>query len=159
MARAKLSVRTFTTHRRSAAGPWSSRRERSLIKQREEQFRCCSLIYKLPIFRMVGASARYSCLHTPVETGTPPYRQSKLRILRFRLAAEGCVGMGTGLLFGIVTHFGVEVCYNSVTFFNRRTWPSGPPGRGAGASPPPGRTCRRPWGYRRHGRAWPPSWR
>ena len=23
---------------------------------------------------MVGASARYSCLHTPVETSTPPYK-------------------------------------------------------------------------------------
>ena len=44
-------------------------------------------------------------------------------------------------------------------FFNRRIWPSGPPGRGAGAWPPPGRLCRRPWGCRRHGRAWPPSWR
>nr|DAY79703.1 MAG TPA: hypothetical protein [Caudoviricetes sp.] len=72
MARAKLSVRTFTTHRRSTAGPWSSRRERSLIKQREEQFRCCSLIYKVPVLWRSGAAARYSCLHTPVETGTSP---------------------------------------------------------------------------------------
>nr|DAO79110.1 MAG TPA: hypothetical protein [Caudoviricetes sp.] len=72
MARAKLSVRTFTTHRRSAAGPWSSRRERSLFKQREEQFRCCSLIYKVPVLWRSGAAARYSCLHTPVETGTSP---------------------------------------------------------------------------------------
>ena len=30
---------------------------------------------------MLGASARYSCLHTPVETGTPP-RQNELHILR-----------------------------------------------------------------------------
>ena len=73
MARAKLSVRTFTTHRRSAAGPWSSRRERSLIKQREEQFRCCSLIYKMPVLWRSGAAARLSSLHTPVETGAAPY--------------------------------------------------------------------------------------
>ena len=54
-------------------GPWYSRVERSLIKQREELYRCCSLIYKrLPILRMLGASARYSCLHAPVETVTPP---------------------------------------------------------------------------------------
>ena len=52
--------------------PWSSPAERSLIKQREEQVRCCSLIYKLPVFKMSGASARYFCLHTPVETGTSP---------------------------------------------------------------------------------------
>ena len=36
---------------------------------------------------MVGASARYSCLHTPVETGTPP-RRSKLHIA-FRSSASG----------------------------------------------------------------------
>ena len=64
-------------------GPWSSRGRRSLIKQREEQNRCCSLIYKTPILRMVGASARYSCLHTPVETSTPP-RRKKLAPFRFR---------------------------------------------------------------------------
>ena len=33
---------------------------------------------------MSGASARYSCFCTPVETSTPP-RRSKLRIIRFRL--------------------------------------------------------------------------
>ena len=32
---------------------------------------------------MLGASARYSCLHTPVETGTPPSRQRKLATFRF----------------------------------------------------------------------------
>ena len=32
---------------------------------------------------MVGASARYSCLHTPVETVTPPRRQRKLAPFRF----------------------------------------------------------------------------
>ena len=42
------------------------------IKQRRE-LRCrCSLIYKLPVFRMTGPSARYSRTHVPVETSTPP---------------------------------------------------------------------------------------
>ena len=36
---------------------------------------------------MVGASARYSCLHTPVETGTPP-RESEC-ILPIELARGG----------------------------------------------------------------------
>ena len=67
-------------------GPWSSRVRRSLLRQREQQDCCCSLIYKLPILWMVGASARYSCLHTPVETSTPPCRQKKLASLRFRQA-------------------------------------------------------------------------
>ena len=83
MARAKLSVRTFTTHRRSAAGPWSSRRERSLIKQREEQFRCCSLIYKVPVLWRSGAAARLSRFPIPVETFTAP-RRRKLHIVPSR---------------------------------------------------------------------------
>ena len=53
-------------------GPWSSRAGRSLLRQRGEQRYRRSLIYKLPILWMVGASARYSCLHTPVETSTSP---------------------------------------------------------------------------------------
>ncbi len=32
---------------------------------------------------MLGASARYSCLYTPVETVTPPRRQRKLSPFRF----------------------------------------------------------------------------
>ena len=44
------------------------------IKQRREQSCCCSLIYKVPVLRMSGTSARYSCPHVPVETSTPPYR-------------------------------------------------------------------------------------
>jgi len=42
------------------------------IKQRREQSCCCSLIYKVPVLRMSGTSARYSCPHVPVETSTPP---------------------------------------------------------------------------------------
>lgn len=52
---------------------------------------------------MLGASARWSRLHTPVETGTPPYRSRR-----------SCV---RDLLVGIVTHSGVEVCYNSMKLF------------------------------------------
>ena len=94
MARSKLCALTFTTRRRSTPGPWYSRGERSLIKQREELYRCCSLIYKRsPILRMLGASARCPCLHAPVETVTPP-RQTKLAPLRFRglrKSRENCV--------------------------------------------------------------------
>ena len=81
-------------------GPWSSRGRRSLIKQREEQNRCCSLIYKTPILRMVGASARYSCLHTPVETSTPP-RRKKLAPFRFRglrKSRESCTSVSSFFL-------------------------------------------------------------
>ena len=77
VVRAKLTARTFPTHRRSASGPWASRRERSLIKQREEQCYRCSLIYKLPVLWRSGAAARYSGLHTPVETETSP-QQAKV---------------------------------------------------------------------------------
>ena len=68
-------------------GPWSSRVRRPLFKQRRERYRYRSLIYKLPVFRWSGATARYSCFSVPVETGTPP-RRRKLRIPRFRLAAK-----------------------------------------------------------------------
>ena len=33
----------------------------------------------MPILRMLGASARYSRLRVPVETGTPPRRRNKVR--------------------------------------------------------------------------------
>ena len=55
-------------------GPWSSRVRRPLFKQRRERYRYRSLIYKLPVFRWSGATARYSCFRVPVETGTPPRR-------------------------------------------------------------------------------------
>ena len=58
-----------------------------LVRQRKQQYYCC-LIYNLPVFRMTGASARWSRLHIPVETGTPPYRRSKLHIPRFALWAK-----------------------------------------------------------------------
>ena len=48
MVRAKLTARTFTTHRRPAPGPWCSRVGRPLFKQRREQRCRCSLIYNCP---------------------------------------------------------------------------------------------------------------
>ena len=65
-------------------GLWPLRFRRPPLLRQRQQLVCCCLIYKLPIFRMLGASARLSRLHTPVETGTPPRRRSKLRSLRFR---------------------------------------------------------------------------
>ena len=61
----------------------------ALIRQQQQQC-CCYLIYKLPVLWRSGAAARLSRLHTPVETGTPPYHRGKLRSLRFREAAFGC---------------------------------------------------------------------
>ena len=65
-------------------GLWPLRFRRPPLIRQRQQLVCCCLIYKLPIFRMLGASARWSRLHTPVETGTPPRRRSKLRSLHFR---------------------------------------------------------------------------
>ena len=65
-------------------GLWPLRFRRPPLLRQRQQLVCCCLIYKLPIFRMLGASARLSRLHTPVETGTPP-RRYKLRSTRFRL--------------------------------------------------------------------------
>ena len=84
MVRAKLCVRTCTTSRRliPARGPSGSD---GRIKPRRELRYRRSLIYKLPVFRWTGATARYSHCNVPVETGTPPYRRSNLHIPRFRL--------------------------------------------------------------------------
>ena len=46
------------------------------------------MIYKLPVLWRSGAAARWSRLHTPVETGTPPCRRDKLRSTRSRLRRE-----------------------------------------------------------------------
>ena len=71
MVWAKLTIRTCTTHRRPspARGPsgWDGR----LIRQ-PGQLDCCQLSLKKYPFYRPGASARYSSLTAPVETGTPP---------------------------------------------------------------------------------------
>ena len=71
-------------------GPWSTRVRRPLFKQRRERYRYRSLIYKLPVFRWSGATARFSHFNIPVETGTPPYRsepQSLTGLFRRRSSA------------------------------------------------------------------------
>ena len=75
MARSKLCVRTCTTKRRLIRTRGPVRSDGYVKPQRERRYRC-SLIYKLPILRMLGASARYFCLRTPVETGTSPFFNS-----------------------------------------------------------------------------------
>ena len=82
MVRSKLCARTDATQSRliRARGPAQSD---GRFKQRRERRYRCSLIYKLPIFKMLGASARYSRFCAPVETSTAP-RRDKLRTLRFR---------------------------------------------------------------------------
>ena len=71
-------------------GSWSFRAGRSRLKPRQAQRYRCSLIYKLPILRMLGASARYSRLRVPVETSTPP-RRRKLHIPCFRPKGESAL--------------------------------------------------------------------
>ena len=89
------ALRTHGPHSSTPlSGPWASRKRRSRIKRREEQCCRCSLIYKLPVLWMPGASARYSCLRTPVETSTSPRRQKKLASFRFRglrKCRENCI--------------------------------------------------------------------
>ena len=69
-------------------GSWSFRAGRSRLKPRQAQRYRCSLIYKLPIFRMLGASARYSRLCVPVETSTPPRRRGEIRFTPFPAAPK-----------------------------------------------------------------------
>ena len=66
-----------TPHQRRLPRPVASPVQTAALIRQRQQLVCCCLIYKLPIFRMLGASARWSRLHTPVETGTPPCRRKK----------------------------------------------------------------------------------
>ena len=96
MPGAKLTPVTCTTQVTPKPGSWSFRGGRPLIKQRRE-LRCrCSLIYKLPVFRMSGASARYSRTHVPVETSTPPDRDFWNGVGRWcRPTGRQCTGVVT----------------------------------------------------------------
>ena len=77
------ALRTHVHHSTTPrSGSWSFQTGRSRLKPRQAQRYRCSLIYKLPVFRMSGTSARYSRLYVPVETSTPPRRRSKLHIPR-----------------------------------------------------------------------------
>ncbi len=82
MVRSKLCARTDATQSRLIRARGPARSDGRFKQRRERRYRC-SLIYKLPIFKMLGASARYSRFCAPVETSTAP-RRDKLRILRFR---------------------------------------------------------------------------
>ena len=53
-----------------------------LVRQQQQQC-CCYLIYNLPVLWRSGAAARWSRLHTPVETLTPPCRRSEIRSVSF----------------------------------------------------------------------------
>ena len=74
MVRSKLCAHTCTTHRRPVPDRGPSGQDGRIKQRRELRYRR-SLIYKLPILGMLGASARYSCFCTPVETSTPPRRR------------------------------------------------------------------------------------
>ena len=80
MVRSKLCAHTCTTKRRPSRTRGPVRSDGCVKPQRERRYRC-SLIYKLPVFRMSGTSARYSRPHVPVETSTPP-RCRKVRSIR-----------------------------------------------------------------------------
>ena len=86
MVRSKLCARTDATQSRLIRARGPARSDGRFKQRRERRYRC-SLIYKLPIFKMLGASARYSRFCAPVETSTAP-RRDKLRTLRFRLEGE-----------------------------------------------------------------------
>ncbi len=82
------AVNSFRTHGRhindAFPGLWPLRfRRLPLFRQRQQQC-CCSLIYKLPILRMLGASARLSRFLIPVETSTPP-DQRRVRFTALRI--------------------------------------------------------------------------
>ena len=86
------TVNSFRTHGRhindAFPGLWPLRfRRPPLIRQQQQQC-CCYLIYKLPVLWRSGAAARWSRLHTPVETGTPPCRRDRLCSTRSRLHRE-----------------------------------------------------------------------
>ena len=82
MVRSKLCALTCTTRRRPIPDRGPSGLDGRVKPRRELRCRR-SLIYKLPVLRWSGATARYSRLYVPVETSTPPRRRSKLHITRF----------------------------------------------------------------------------
>ena len=86
MVRAKLNVRTCTTRRRPIPARGPSGSDGRVKPRRELRYRR-SLIYKLPVLRWPGATARYSSFNIPVETGTPPCCR-KVRSAPFPPAAK-----------------------------------------------------------------------
>ena len=88
MVRAKLNVRTCTTRRRPIPARGPSGSDGRVKPRRELRYRR-SLIYKLPVLRWPGTTARYSYFNVPVETGTPP-RRRKVRLAPFPPDDETC---------------------------------------------------------------------
>lgn len=81
MVRSKLCALTFAADRRLASGPRPSRRRRSLLRQREEQSYCCSLIYNCPF---LGCQA-----HPPaIPVSTPPSKPVRPLIAAARPAGR-----------------------------------------------------------------------
>ena len=80
MARAKLTVLTFTAKSRPSRLAVLPGRTVAAIRRRQASNNGRYLIYKLPVLRRSGAAARLSCLHIPVETDTPPYSTLRLAI-------------------------------------------------------------------------------
>ena len=74
-------------------GPWSSRAERSPLKQREELYRCCSLIYKDAHFMDAGRIRPLFLPPHPRRNRYTPLRQTKpapFRFPGFRKSRESC---------------------------------------------------------------------
>ena len=88
MVRAKLNVRTCTTRRRPIPARGPSGSDGRVKPRRDLRYRR-SLIYKLPVLRWPGTTARYSYFNVPVETGTPP-RRRKVRLAPFPPDGETC---------------------------------------------------------------------
>ena len=71
-------------------GLWPLRFRRLPLVRQRQQYDCCQLILKLPVLRRSGAAARLSCLHTPVETGTPPCERRTTSAPRIRETRQVC---------------------------------------------------------------------
>ena len=83
MVRSKLCALTFAADRRLTSGPRPSRRRRSLLRQREEQSYCCSLIYNCPFY---GCQAHPPAIPVSAPPSKPvrPLVVAKSAQLRFR---------------------------------------------------------------------------
>lgn len=86
MVRSKLCALTFAADRRLASGPRPSRRRRSLLRQREEQSYCCSLIYNCPFY---GCQA-----HPPaIPVSAPPSKPVRPLVVASPLSSVSAEGL------------------------------------------------------------------
>lgn len=84
MVRSKLCALTFAADRRLASGPRPSRRRRSLLRQREEQSYCCSLIYNCPFYGCQAHPPAIPVSAPPSKPVRPRVVVAKSALLRFR---------------------------------------------------------------------------